>query len=317
MGYNIVMYKLESSPRIQNIEDRFGDSIKKILYTFHWQDNLKHSEIAEKIGVPRSTVTKWFYRFSIPTQSCTRFTNLNLKKHREWLREHKKPKLKREFPWHFNKNFFETWSNEMAYVLGFLIADGYVFTNPRGSNYFGFTSTDKEIIEKIRVILESNHKIGIRKSKNSNRKTRYVLQIGSKKIVKKLKEFGIVQNKSLIIEFPKNIPNKFLRHFVRGYFDGDGGVYLKQHWRKDRNKLNWVFQTYFVAGNKQYLEGLHVALKEYTERGFISQKQRGYALVFSRRDGFSLFRTMYQGVSKEMFLERKYNIFLKAVEVLK
>ena len=72
------MYKLESSSRIQSIESKFGDSIKKILYNLHWQDNLKHSEIGKKINVPRSTVTKWFHRLNVPTQSCTRFTNLNL-----------------------------------------------------------------------------------------------------------------------------------------------------------------------------------------------------------------------------------------------
>lgn len=311
------MYELKSSPRIREIEAKFGKPINKILYTLHWDDNLKHSEIGEKIGVPRSTLTKWFHYFKVPTQSGRRFTDLNLEKHREWLRKNKRPKsFKKESPWHFNKNFFEKWSKEMAYVLGFLTADGAVFTNPRGSNYFAFYSTDKEIIEKIRKILRSNHKIGIRKRKNLKWKTGYVLQIGSKKVVNDLKKFGIIQNKSLIIKFPKNIPEKFLGHFIRGYFDGDGGVYLKQHYRKDRNKLQWVFQTYFVTRSKEFLGDLHKTLKKFTKGGFISKKQRGYALVFSHNDGLVLFQLMYQDVSKEIFLERKYSTFLKAIEVL-
>lgn len=310
------MYKLESSPRIQSIENRFGDSIKKILYTFHWQGNLKHSEIAEKIGIPRSTVTKWFHRFNIPTQSCTRFTNLNLEKHREWLREHKKPKLKREFPWHFNKSFFETWSNKMAYVLGFLIADGYVFTNPRGSNYFGFTSTDKEIIEKIRVILGSNHKIGIRKKKNPKWKTGYVLQIGSKKIVKELRKFGVVQNKSLIIDFPKDIPNKFLRHFIRGYFDGDGGVHFGFYYCKSRKKYRHTFTIKFASGSRQFLVDLLNYIRRYTKikgGSMYSKPEGSYDLSFSVRDSFILYRFMYEGVKKKYFLERKYKTFSKTV----
>lgn len=311
------MYKLEDSYRIKKIENKFNCSIKDILYNWHWKENLKHKEIAERMNIPRPTVTKWFYRLGIPTQNRARFTNLNLEKHREWLHQNKKIKPAKEFPWHFNQSFFESWSNEMAYILGFLIADGFVFTNFRGSNYFGFFSTDKEIIEKIRAMLNSNHKIGIRNRKNPNSKTAYVLQIGSKKVVKELKEFGIIQNKSLSIKFPQNIPPKFLRHFVRGYFDGDGGIYLKQCWRKEKKSLKWVFQIYFVSRNKQYLEKLHSALKKYVKGGYISPKERGYALRFSLQDGFSLFHAMYQDVSKEMFLERKYNIFLKARKVLK
>ena len=128
--------------------------------------------------------------------------------------------------------------------------------------------------------------------------------------------FGIIQNKSLIIKFPNNIPNEFLRHFVRGYFDGDGGVYFKQHWRKDRNKFDWVFQTYFVSGSRKFLEGLQQALKIYTKGGFITKKIRGFSLNFSRKDSFALFDFMYKDKPEEMFLKRKYDIFIKAKENL-
>ena len=310
------MYKLEESGRIQRIEEEFGESILKILHHLHWDKNLKHSEIGERIGVPRSTVTKWFYHFGVPTQSCTRFTNLNLEKHREWLHENRKPKVTKEFPWHFNKDFFKEWTEEMAYVLGLMMADGYVFTNPRGSRYFGITLTDRELVEKVRAILGSNHKIGVYQPKNVKWKTRYILQIGSKEAVEDLYKLGVVEKKSLIIKFPSNIPDRFLRHFIRGYFDGDGGVYLKSHWRKDRKKFYWYFQVYFVSKNKIFLEELHRSMRDYVEGGFINQKQRGYALVFSRRDGLALSNFMYKDVPKELFLERKYDIFVKAHQVL-
>jgi hypothetical protein len=310
------MYKLEDSERIKRIEKKFKKPISKILYNLHWNQNLKHREIGRIVDVPRSTVTKWFYLFNVPTRSSKRFTNLNLKNYCKRSKENNKSRVKKEFPWHFKKDFFYTWSNEMAYVLGFMIADGFVFKNPRGSSYFGIATTDREIVEKIRFVLGSNHKIGVRKYKNPEWKICYVLQIGSKEVVEFIKRFGLIANKSLNINFPKNIPNKFLRHFVRGYFDGDGGVYLKQHWRKNRGKLYWVFQVYFVSGSKKFLEGLHDALKGCVKGGFINKKKRGYALVFSHSDGLALARFMYKGVSKEVFLERKYNIFAKAYKIL-
>jgi len=204
----------------------------------------------------------------------------------------------------------------MAYVLGFLMADGYVFTNPRGSNYFGFSSTDKEIIVKIRTILKSNHKIGVRRRSNSKWKISYVLQIGSKKVVNELKKFGIVQNKSLIIDFPKNIPRRFLKHFVRGYFDGDGGVSFGFYLQKNRRKLSCVFATRFSSGSKKFLEKLLKHLSKYAQikGGCIAPKKyrKGYDLQFSIRDSLRLYKFMYRNTSRKRFLERKYNIFQKA-----
>lgn len=50
------------------------------------------------------------------------------------------------------------------------------------------------------------------------------MEISSKIISKSLESIGMVQNKSLVLEFPK-IPESMYRHFIRGYFDGDGSLY--------------------------------------------------------------------------------------------
>jgi len=206
----------------------------------------------------------------------------------------------------------------MAYVLGFITADGYVFKNPRGSNYLGFISTDREMIVKIRDLIGSNHKIGIKRNslKNSAWKDAYILQIGGKEMVNDLKRFGIVQNKSLIIKFPR-VPEEFLSDFVRGYFDGDGGVHFSQYHRKNRNnKLSWSFSVDFTSGSKIFLVGLLNSLKKYITGGTIYKKKGGYSLCFSRRASVALFELMYNNTSIEVFLERKHAVFLRAFKIL-
>lgn len=62
----------------------------------------------------------------------------------------------------------------MAYVLGYFAANGCMFINPKGSRYILFTSTDLELINKIKILINSNHKIGTQKYKNpkwKNKKT--------------------------------------------------------------------------------------------------------------------------------------------------
>ena len=47
----------------------------------------------------------------------------------------------------------------MAYVLGFFAADGNMRINNNGGHYIDFTSCDKEILEKIRFVMQRFNKI--------------------------------------------------------------------------------------------------------------------------------------------------------------
>ena len=310
---------IKYSQRVRKIEEKWGKPATVLLREWHWKDNLKHGEIATKLQLPRPTITRWFHRLGIPSQSSKRFTNLNLLNIGPIKTPPAKPKVKKEFPWKYKKDFFKTWSREMAYLLGFIAADGYVWKNPRGSNYLGFTSTDEEIIIKIRKLLGSNHKIGERNKhlKNPSWKKAFVLQIGGKEIVNDLRKYGIIQNKSLVIKFPK-IPPKYLGDYVRGYFDGDGGVHLGRYKRKNRNNSwAWTFSVDFTSGSKIFLVDLLKTLNKNISGGFIYDKNgSGYSFCFSRRDSVALFELMYNNVTSEMFLERKYNTFLKAFRTL-
>ena len=203
----------------------------------------------------------------------------------------------------------------MAYVLGFIFADGSIFKNPRGSHYLDLTSTDLELIGKLKRLLGAEHKIGVYNSKNKKWKRRYKLQIGSRDLFSDLNKYGVVPRKSLIMSFP-NIPRKYLSHFVRGYFDGDGSVNFGKYWRKARSNWTWQFSSSFISGSEKFLKTLCKILNQYNMRGAIQRKNRGYELVFSRLSSLALFKLMYHNVSTKMFLERKHNIFLKALEKL-
>ena len=50
----------------------------------------------------------------------------------------------------------------MAYVLGFFAADGYMTVNKRGGHFWCIDIADRKHIEKIKKVIQSNHKISIR-----------------------------------------------------------------------------------------------------------------------------------------------------------
>src|SRR3989338_4130946 len=102
-----------------------------------------------------------------------------------------------------NEQFFDTWTREMAYVLGYLYADGSLEDSAyiRGK-YIRVTSVERGSIERIKKLLKSDHTIVKEIPKLPNRKNRYLLRIGSHKLYNSLLNLGLYPNKSLTIRFP-------------------------------------------------------------------------------------------------------------------
>lgn len=216
-----------------------------------------------------------------------------------------------------NQDFFKKWSHSMAYVLGYFAADGSMLRNGRGAHFIEFTSTDRFLMELVQRETNSNHCIKARE-RGGECKTAYRLQIGSIKWFQDLSALGFTQNKSNFLNFP-GVPDKFIGDFIRGYFDGDGCVYFKSHFAKDRNKERWVFQTLFTSGSRDFLE---VLLKEVQKKGvrggrIATKSKRGYDLVFSWNDSLALYRLMYHNAQvADLCLPRKRQKLEKAIQVL-
>lgn len=122
-----------------------------------------------------------------------------------------------------NENYFENIDNQYkAYLLGFITADGYMIVE-NGNLRFGITIKDKdiEILKYFKKYTNSNSPIHFLKRNNMVR-----ISINNQNFNKHLFDKGIVPNKTFnTIDIIKNIPNNLIRHFIRGYFDGDGTVF--------------------------------------------------------------------------------------------
>ena len=82
---------------------------------------------------------------------------------------------------------------------------------------------DREILEDIQK--EMKNEIPIRDCKARGRTGESsILYINSKHIAMKLADYGMIPNKSLVLQFPKWLDKKLVPHFLRGYFDGDGSI---------------------------------------------------------------------------------------------
>ena len=198
----------------------------------------------------------------------------------------------------------------MAYVLGFFTADGTMIKNKRGAHFIEFQINDKDLLDKIRKVFNSNHKISVRK-RNKPWRNSYRLQIGSKEIFNDLLKLGLRPNKSKTIKLPL-VPDEYFCNFVRGYFDGDGCVNVCTYQRKDRRKSSTVINSGFVSGSKKILENLKNKLAKLNiVNGGTLYYHQGYRLWFSINDSLKLYNFMYNNLKNNLFLDRKKKVFEK------
>lgn len=210
-----------------------------------------------------------------------------------------------------NKDFFKKWTFEMAYVLGFFAADGYITVNKRGGQFWCIQITDKELLENIRMTIGSHHKIGSRK-RFGNAKTSYSIQIGSIEMCNDLRKLGFTERKTKNLSVNK-IPKKYFSHFVRGYFDGDGNVWIG-YVHKERKTMLRTIRTVFTSCSRIFLNVLREQLERFDIHKGILSKGKGnyYRLTYSVNNSLKLSDFMYNHdtpVLKGLFLERKRKKF--------
>ena len=130
-----------------------------------------------------------------------------------------------------NENYFDVIDcEEKAYFLGFLYADGCNHTK-KGCVTLTLQEKDKEILTSLSKLLQPTKPL--QQLKNSSgfktNQSAYRLVLASKRISEKLVTLGCTGGKTMTLQFPTEdqVPKELQRHFIRGYFDGDG--YVGEH----------------------------------------------------------------------------------------
>ena len=140
-------------------------------------------------------------------------------------------------------------TEEKAYWLGFLYADGYI-SSTNNTVELSLKSTDYEHLNKFKVFLQYRGDVKISSIKCKDKSySRCRLSVTDKHFHDRLVRLGCIPKKSLILKFPSlNIfSNKDLViDFIRGYIDGDGCLSFTSNGRL----------TIQIVGTKEFLDGI-------------------------------------------------------------
>ena len=217
-------------------------------------------------------------------------------------------------PIYVNNNYFSEQNNRMAYIMGFLAADGNVSKN--GNRIQSQLSLkDKGHLEMIQSEIGGCEVYEY----ESNGYKSCGWHCCSSQIKKDLAIYGIIPHKTGTLSIPKVLDKQYWKDFIRGYFDGDGTIC----------KDGTGFRVTITSANKEILEDINSYFEENgIKPSNLYKDHNNICIRFRSQASIDIYNLLYYNDclclkrKKEKYIElmkEKYNStrlrnFLKEVE---
>ena len=150
-----------------------------------------------------------------------------------------------------NHDYFDKIDTERkAYFLGLIYADGTIVSasNRQKQLCIALQEEDSYLLEEICKDIKPFKEITISYPPNiakHNWKKRAVFKVSSDLICQKLIDMGCIQRKSKLgMTFP-SLDENLIHHFIRGFFDGDGCIYVREVENKYIRKTSYTIKNPF------------------------------------------------------------------------
>lgn len=211
----------------------------------------------------------------------------------------------------FNEHAFDIITEESAYWIGFLMADGGVNKNGY-SVYLNLSSKDIGHIEKFKKFMKSPNPIKniIIKDpfKNGKDYNTSSFTVTSLYLKNKISEYGIKPKKSATAKVSDNLA--YNRHFWRGVIDGDGTVTLEKKKALNSVHTEYYWYTYInLIGSyclvNQFNDYIGNLIKKDYKKSIKNHKTY-YLLHIGGKNAFYIMKDLYE--NSNIFLDRKKKI---------
>ena len=187
-------------------------------------------------------------------------------------------------------NFESIESQNQAYICGILLADGYI---GKTQIKLDLKKEDLELIQKIRDYFSPDIKITLYKNRTASFKVSSKTACNNARLLKLGVKKAVEQS---------NIPEmnqELLRHFVRGYFDGDGSIF------KCYNKY---LKSYICSPTENILLEIQKILEDNNIESSINLEVRNnHKSIIDGREVLSSINIYRLFIRKKESLKRFYN----------
>ena len=202
-----------------------------------------------------------------------------------------------------NDQAFNEYNQESCYWAGFLAADGCIDVN--NTIRIELAGKDMEHVQKFKDFCGSEHSISHNKLKNS-----YKVGFCSPAIARDLYyKYAVTVDKTHGLILPLLPELKDYKHYVRGFFDGDGCIT-----EFFNNRPTATYRVFLTSGSLSFLEELLHLLKcnSITVGGSIQKKAANcWHIQFGVKDAASFLNWIYSDAT--VYLPRKYDKYLNLI----
>lgn len=207
-----------------------------------------------------------------------------------------------------NSNYFSIESPNMAYIMGFIAADGTVRKDDN-SIKITLSAQDRELLVKIKE--EVGIEVEVKDYTTSQGYDCSTLVWTDKKHKEDLAKYSIVPAKTFILQPPTNLKREYWIDYIRGYFDGDGSV---NNIKSTNGRGNGSIRWQLCSATKELVDWIVDFLNE--EYGVpkvnVQTRVRNhekplYIVQYSSRASRMIYKVLYSESS--LYLARKKEIF--------
>ena len=241
-----------------------------------------------------------FYQYGLSSNKIAEIFTTDVTHIRRILRENNVELLDSRIKYNVDETFFKIIdTQEKAYCLGLWYSDGTV--DLRGLARLYLKVEDIELLENVAKVLKFNGKVytGVYSEYGTEMACLPICRVS---FCADLARLGCVPNKSLFVQFPTNdiVPDDLLRHFVRGYFCGNGTI--------TENYCSFATNRYFATGLSDVLSQLGIESKIYYRK----DKHEDIASLFinKKADRCKLYLWMYK--HSTLSLPRKRDFYFES-----
>ncbi len=212
-------------------------------------------------------------------------------------------KLNREL----DSNYFSVIDcEEKAWLLGLLFTDGSVrkIGNKTGQIRLSLQLQDEPTINMIKEILHLDCKTQYDKREG---KEAVGFEFVNEQIFNDLKNFGIVPNKTYYTKglYLDKIPEELQRHYLRGLFDGDGGLTFSGN----IYEISVDFTSYFKETVEDFQKAIDIKLDKKEHNIIQVSENKSRCAWRGRQQCLKILSYLYEDAS--FYLKRKYDKYLR------
>ena len=171
-------------------------------------------------------------------------------------------------------------TKEKAYWLGYLFANGSTIESLQ-SNSIQLTASEKqkERVETFLKALSTERPILQHKGENV-----YSVRISNQQLFSDVRNYGLVNNKTHGLNFPKNINGNFIKSFILGYFDGKGFIESRRPQMAITGSPSFLTQLLMIIEKELHLKW---NIKE-------SQPNHYKVIAYSKKDIITFLDWLYE-----------------------